>query len=205
MNYHKLILLLFYISSFTSCNNFKKNHKDELSSTQIDSLEYSVFNQTLSTISERILFNQYHAYHDGKELDFFYERFLEIKDTISLFDRIKNENIDTSKTRLSRIDFLNFADSLTSYKKLKEKDFLINKINHPKSIILISENDEILNNINPIKKVTLSRVFFSDDFKKAEYRIEVIRGNWDVISYVIKCEFKNGSWYIFEQKVVAIS
>ena len=206
MKYLIQILLLFYTITFINCDNLKIDNAKEFSNTEIDSLEYSVFNQTLSSIGERILFNQYYiVFEESKELEYFLERFQKIDDTTSLFDKIKNENLDTTKTRLSRIDFLYFADSLKSFKKLKEKKFLISKINHPKEILLISKNDEILNNIYPIKKVTLSRVFFSEDFKKAEYRIEVIRGDWDAISYIIYCEYKNGAWYIFDKKVIAIS
>ena len=129
----------------------------------------------------------------------------QIKDKTKLFERIKSEGIDTSKISLSKIDFLILPDSLDEKSGLERKEFAIDKINHPKGIILIKANDKIRELDFFIKSIRLSRIVFNKNRTKAEFEIGIVRGSMNGKGMNVKCELKNGAWVIVETKTTWIS
>lgn len=138
------------------------------------------------------------------EIERFNEKF-EIKDKTKLFERIKSEGIDTSKVSLSKIDFLILPDSLEEKGSLKRKEFAIDKINHPKGIILIKNSDKIRELDFFIKSIRLSRILFNATKNKAEFEIGIVRGPMNGKGMNVKCELRNGTWVIVETKTTWVS
>ena len=200
---NRLYLLLVFLTFITlGCKNKSNVLKNDVIN---ENLEYSVYNQTLSLLGENILFNNFDI-PTSKEFDaeIFNERY-PIKNKKELFERIKNEKIDTSKISLSRIEFLILPDSLTKNGDLKSKVLKLDKINHPKGVILIKENDSIRRLDFFIKSIELSRVVFNSDHTKATFEVGIIRGKMNGKGYKIKCELRNGAWVIVEKKITWIS
>ncbi|WP_445720456.1 hypothetical protein [Flavobacterium sp.] len=198
------IFILFIFIVF-GCTKSKSNNGKLEDIVTLENIEYAVYNQTLSHLGEDILYNHNnHSFHDKFEIERFNERF-EIKDKTKLFERIKSEGIDTSKVSLSKIDFLILPDSLDEKSGLERKEFAIDKINHPKGIILIKSNDKIRELDFFIKSIRLSRIVFNKTRTKAEFEIGIVRGPMNGKGMNVKCELKNGAWVIVETKTTWIS
>lgn len=199
-------IVLFGLSFFSiSCNGKKIEDSSVHKIETIDSLEYAVLNQTLSLLGENILFN---GYNYGVPIDFqkefFEERFKNVDKKI-IFERIKIENIDTTKTSIYSVDFLLFWDSLSAFNQKKSFKIDLKKINHPEQIILIGENDTLLSLDFRLIKIRLSRVSFNQAKTKAEYRFEINRGPLNAAGYLIKCELKNGAWVVVNEEMMWVS
>ena len=196
--------ILLTITIFGCKKSISNNDKLE-EIVKLEDLEYAVYNQTLSYLGKDILYNHNdYSFLEKFEIERFNERF-EIKDKTKLFERIKSEGIDTSKVSLSKIDFLILPDSLNEKSGLERKAFAIEKINHPKGIILIKGNDKIRELDFFIKSIRLSRVVFNESRNKAEFEIGIVRGPMNGKGMNIKCELKNGAWVIVETKTTWVS
>uniref|UniRef100_UPI0040478BB3 hypothetical protein n=1 Tax=Flavobacterium sp. TaxID=239 RepID=UPI0040478BB3 len=206
MKLHHIFISVFILSFFISCNKKKEINSRQIQSfNEIDSLEYSVFNQTLSSLSENILFNNYNLYLPKDiQLEVFNSNFKDV-DKSELFKRILKEKIDTSKVSLAEIVFLSFNDSLTPNKNIKSSKLDLKKINFPPGTILINKNDEIIQIGIDTKLITLSRVVFNQNRTKAEYNFDIVRGFLNGAGYIVKCELKNGAWIVVSKKTTWIS
>jgi hypothetical protein len=206
MKLHHIFISVFILSFFISCNKKKEINSRQIQSfNEIDSLEYSVFNQTLSSLSENILFNNYKLYLPKDiQLEVFNSNFKDV-DKSELFKRILKEKIDTSKVSLAEIVFLSFNDSLTPNKNIKSSKLDLKKINFPSGTILINKNDEIIEIGIDTKLITLSRVVFNQNRTKAEYNFDIVRGFLNGAGYIVKCELKNGAWIVVSKKTTWIS
>ena len=206
MKLHFIFISIFILSFFISCDKEKKINTSQIKAfSEIDSLEYSVFNQTLSLLGENILFNNYKPYLPKViQLEVFYDNFKDVNKS-ELFKRILKEKIDTSKVSLDEIVFLSFNDSLSTNKNLKSSKLDLKKINFPSGTILIDEKDELIDfGIKPTI-ISLSRVVFNQNRTKAEYNFEIVRGFLNGAGYIIKCEFKNGAWIVVSKKTTWVS
>lgn len=200
---HKSIFILLIILS-VGCEKSKPDNVKLENGTNFENIEYAVYNQTLSFLGEDILYNHKDYFLEKFEIERFNERF-ETKDKTRLFERIKNEGIDTSKVSLSKIDFLILPDSLDEKSGLPKKVFKINKINHPNGVILIKENDRIRELGFFIKSIRLSRIVFNKKKTKAEFEIGIVRGLMNGKGMNVKCELRNGAWVIVETKTTWVS
>lgn len=199
--------ILFFCSLiFISCKKSNSSKESvDLHLSQIDSLEYSVYNQTLSFLGEHILFNRNNYYLPKDFQKDLFEQEFENVDRVKLFERFSEEKIDTSNIPLKNINFLLFSDSITINGKLDSKKIELNKINRPLGTILISENDDILNyGVEPVL-ISLSRVIFNKQKTKAEYNFEIIHSLLNGAGYKVKCEFKNGAWIVVKKEMMWIS
>lgn len=198
-------IFILLIITFFGCKKSKSNNAELVEIVKLENLEYAVYNQTLSYLGGDILYNHNNYYFPERfEIERFNERF-EIKDKIKLFERIKSEGIDTSKVSLSNIDFLILPDSLEEKGSLKRKEFAIDKINHPKGIILIKNSDKIRELDFFIKSIRLSRILFNATKNKAEFEIGIVRGPMNGKGMNVKCELRNGTWVIVETKTTWVS
>lgn len=206
-------ILIFLIFTFHSCEqNKEKNFIEKKGNIlnediETENLEYSVYNQTLSLFGENILFNKTNnlePFNNSFE-NFIFNRNFDIKDKSKLFERLKKERIDTANISLSKIEFLILPDSLTKKGDLKSKPLKFKRINYPYGTILINSKDSIRKLGFFIKYIELSRIIFNDNKTKAEFEIGIIRGKMNGHGYKLKCELKNGTWIIVEQKGIWVS
>lgn len=200
MNISGILTFSLLVLLVSGCQGNKKELSELKEKNELENLEYTVYNQTLSLLGENILFNQNdYIFLKKYEIARFNERY-DIEDKTKLFERFKKEQIDTSRISLSKIEFLIVPDSLDEKGSLERTKFKIEKINHPEGIILIKGDDEIRKLDFFIKSIRLSRIVFNDIRTKAEFEVGIVRGLMNGSGINVKCELKNGTWVIVETK-----
>lgn len=170
--------------------------------------EYTVLNHILPQLGEMSPISFYFTrpyLSDSIEKKIFFEKH-DSNQRQLMFSNLKNQGIDSSEVNFGSIQIQVIGETLEAFDSLNSVKIDLNRINRPKGVILITENDTLYNKEEmEFKRFTLSRVLIDKETNKAYFEYGISKGGLSGGGYKVEAILKNGAWTILKKKMTWIS